>query len=98
MKERKEISEEFIQNLVSKPIYISKVKNLFDLKVKIQKIYNNISQKNIVVNDIRLWKINSNLSNIEVFLNQNISELNNSKKLFNLTELNYLECNFEFYV
>ena len=68
------------------------MKNLSDLKLKILRIYNHITQKSMVVKNIRLWKINCGLLDIKDFLKRNLSELINSTILFDLNELNYLEC------
>ena len=68
------------------------MKNLSDLKLKILRIYNHITQKSMVVKNIRLWKINCGLLDIKDFLKRNLSELINFTILFDLNELNYLEC------
>ena len=44
------------------------MKNLSDLKLKILRIYNHITQKSMVVKNIRLWKINCGLLDIKDFL------------------------------
>lgn len=68
MKDRKEIREEFIENITSKPLYTSKIKKNFDLKIKIQSIYNYNFKKNLKSNDIRLLEIKLQASCVEKFL------------------------------
>lgn len=41
--------------------------------------------------NLKLWKLNCTLSEVKAFLTQNLDELNNTNKLFNVNELNFME-------
>ena len=92
LRKRSQITEDFISNLEIKPIYISRVKTLPDLKEKISEILPKYLKSEISKEKIRLWKVDCRLEELKKFLLDNQVEIEKSDKKFDVPELTYLEC------
>jgi hypothetical protein len=94
---RKDIKQETIDKLEIKPIYISRNKQLYELKDKLATVISSKYEHKIDRSSLRFWKVltisDSDLDLVKMFLYGNTNEIINTSKSFYNQDFEFLESN-----